>query len=126
MSPKCEQAFHLDENGTKVYESDTHCTFWGEEYSMLLPHPWVLSKKYLQLYTKSHEGTSLVDSMLNCDDILLNAVVSNYTRAPPLAVQVPVHRYPTWMDGSAMWVKDRKWKEHRGQCLEKVNALYGG
>jgi len=126
MSPRCEQDVYLDHNGNRVYGNDTYCKFWGEEYSMLLPHPWVLSRRYLQLYTESHEATALVDSMHNCDDIYLNAVVSNYTRAPPVAVHVRVHRYPTWMDGGAMWVSDHKWKEHRGQCLEKVNSYYVG
>jgi hypothetical protein len=126
MSPKCDQASYVDRSGNTIYGNDTYCRFWGEEYSMLLPHPWVLSKKYLQSYTELSEATELVDSMHNCDDIYLNAVVANHTRVPPVAVEVPVHRYPTWMDASAMWVSDRKWKEHRGQCLERVNAYYIG
>merc|ERR1712187_761924 len=63
--------------------------------------------------------------MFNCDDIYLNVVVSNYTRAPPVAVDVTVFRFPTWKDNTtALWASDHDWFMHRSQCLEKVNAYY--
>lgn len=124
LAPKCQQSQYIDGHGKDRWGTDTSCTFWGEEYSMLLPHPWVLSRKYLQMYMQNREATQLVDSMLNCDDIYLNSVVANYTRMPPIALEVKVHRFPTWMAAGAMWVRDKNWTHHRTHCLEVVASYY--
>jgi len=104
-----------------------YCVFDTRDYSMLLPHPWVLSRKYLRNYMEHSVGTQLVDNMMNCDDIYLNSVVSNATRAPPIALNIPVHRFPEWANGDAMWVSQgKKWLEKRSRCLEEVNSIYAG
>ncbi|CAE8585234.1 unnamed protein product [Polarella glacialis] len=104
-----------------------NCVFDTQDYSILLPHPWVLSRRYLKEYMQHPEGTQLVDDMMNCDDIYLNSVVSNATQAPPIALNIPVHRFPEWANGDAMWVSQGdKWLEKRSRCLEKINFMYDG
>jgi hypothetical protein len=115
--------------GNKCVPSDagdgiTKCHFWGDDYSMVLPHPWVLSRKYLQMYMESHVLPVLVDDMFNCDDIALNAVVANFTHAPPLLLDVPVYRADIWKEGAALWASDKEWKLHRTQCLERVGDFF--
>ncbi|CEM14826.1 unnamed protein product [Vitrella brassicaformis CCMP3155] len=70
--------------------------------------------------------TSLVDSLFNCDDLYTNALVTYATSLPPLAVNVTVHRSPLWAQtqGGAMWVLDTRWREHRRQCIQKINDYF--
>lgn len=117
LAPKCVPSAKGD--GTM------ECDFWGDDYSMVLPHPWVLSRKYLQLYMESHVLPVLVDDMFNCDDIALNAIVANFTRAPPLLLDVPVYRADIWKTDAALWSSDKEWKLHRTQCMERVRDFFG-
>lgn len=107
-------------------ETLPNCTFWGDEYSMLLPHPWVVKTDYLRVYMAGRPMTKLVDDMINCDDIYFNAVVANATGVPPVAVDVAVHRFPRWKDDSSMWGSDSSWAQHRTECLKAVNDFYRG
>jgi len=124
-------SYQWKEGAPKCYEdtsSDTpRCDFPSPSYALVLPHPWVLSRQYLKEYMQHPKGTQLVDDMLNCDDIYLNAVVSNATRAAPIALDIPVHRFPEWENKDAMWVSQgKKWAEKRSRCFEEVNAIYAG
>merc|ERR1719221_1597385 len=127
--------FRVDETGALVELSPTcdlnkddetvpNCTFWGDEFTMLLPHPWVVKTDYLRIYMEGHPITKLVDDMINCDDIYFNAVVANAMGRPPIAVDVPVHRFPTWMDDSSLWGTDPSWGQHRTECMAAVDAFY--
>merc|ERR1712136_425173 len=67
----------------------------------------------------------LVDDMFNCDDIALNAIVANFTHAPPLLLDVPVYRADIWKTDAALWSSDKEWKLHRTQCMERVRDFFG-
>ncbi|GAA5973066.1 hypothetical protein JCM3765_000810, partial [Sporobolomyces pararoseus] len=70
-------------------------------YSMILSNAAFLKKEWLEKYWESSaEMTSLrnhVDSVFNCDDILINYLVSNLTHSPPLLLQpsTPLRTIPT-------------------------------
>lgn len=117
LSPTCEEPSGPEDTVMR-------CNFWGEEFSQLLPHPWIVAKDYLRRYMENEPLTKLVDDLINCDDIYFNAVVANATRRPPIAVDVPVHRFPRWADDSSLWASDSSWMDHRTQCLEEVNKFY--
>ncbi|CAE8665692.1 unnamed protein product, partial [Polarella glacialis] len=126
VNPKCYSQSSPD-IPSDIPSDVPYCVFEARDYSILLPHPWVLSRRYLKEYMLNPEGTKLVDDMMNCDDIYLNSVVSNATRAAPIALDIPVHRFPEWANGDAMWVSQgKKWLEKRSRCLEKVNSMYAG
>mmetsp|Transcript_82514 Transcript_82514/g.145636 ORF Transcript_82514/g.145636 Transcript_82514/m.145636 type:complete len:1803 (+) Transcript_82514:2-5410(+) len=122
-------SYRLKEVNPKCYDVEgsdiSSCDFPTPNYAILLPHPWALSQSYLQEYMKHPKATRLVDDMKNCDDIYLNAVVANATKASPIALQIPVHRNPEWANGNALWVSaGKKWLEDRSRCLEEVNSMY--
>jgi hypothetical protein len=96
----------------------------GEMFSMLLPHPWLLSRNYLRAYMEQDPLTWLVENMTNCDDIIMNAVVAHETGLPGIATQAEVYRHPTWAEGDAMWVSDPDWMQHRAQCMAHVELHY--
>jgi hypothetical protein len=104
----------------------TRCQFLMEQdrYSMLLPHPWLMERTYLKDYMQQEPMVWLVDNMTNCDDLFLNAVVANSTRAPPVSVDVEVFRHPTWKSGSAMWQQDKSWIAHRTVCMARIDEYY--
>lgn len=110
---------------SNIGDGTMECEFWGDDYSMVLPHPWVLSRKYLQLYMESQTLPALVDDLFNCDDIALNAIVANFTHAPPVLLEVPVYRADIWSTDSALWSSDKEWPLHRTQCLERVRDFFG-
>ncbi|GAA5884642.1 hypothetical protein JCM16303_003696 [Sporobolomyces ruberrimus] len=70
-------------------------------YSMILSNAAFLKKEWLKKYWEdSSEMRSLrdyVDSVFNCDDILINYLVSNLTGSPPLLLQpaTPLRTIPT-------------------------------
>jgi len=117
LSPTCEEPSGPEDTVMR-------CDFWGDEFSQLLPHPWILAKDYLRRYMENKPLTKLVDDLINCDDIYLNAVVANATQRPPIAIDVDVHRFPRWADDSSLWASDSSWADHRTQCLEEVNIFY--
>lgn len=124
-----DSAGHLVELRPNYSNVDIHAKvligeYWGPEYSQVLPHPWVISKDYLRLYMESQTLAWFVDETHNCDDIYMNAVVANSTRAPPIAVDVAVHFFFTANDDSSMWNSDPDWARHRTDCLERVNRFY--
>ena len=97
----------------------------GDEFSIILPHPWVVKTDYLRLYLKNKPMLELVDNMMNCDDIYFNAVVADETGAPPIAFKVEVHeRLDLYHEGlSTIWPQ-ADWTADRNQCLDRVNAYF--
>ncbi|GAA5917240.1 Jip5p, partial [Sporobolomyces salmoneus] len=70
-------------------------------YSMILSNAAFFDKSWLEKYWEdSNEMTSLrnyVDGVFNCDDLLINFLVSNLTHSPPLLLQpsTPLRTIPT-------------------------------
>ena len=75
-------------------------------------------------YMAQRPMLQLVDSMTNCDDMLLNAIVANATGKAPIGVQASVLRHPSWRSTTAMWKADPEWTTHRAQCMEAIQAYY--
>merc|ERR1712176_1545270 len=63
---------NFDAQGNDLGSTVTCSMAWGSQYSMLLPHPWVFKKQYMELYMAGSEMTKLVDDMHNCDDVYFN------------------------------------------------------
>ena len=61
---------------------------WSNQYSMVLTGLAFYHRYYNQLYTEwlAPETRHLVDTMNNCDDILMNFLVSHVTKRPPIKV----------------------------------------
>ena len=61
---------------------------WSNEYSMVLTGLAFYHRYYNDLYTEwlAPETRQLVDTMNNCDDILMNFLVSHVTKRPPIKV----------------------------------------
>jgi hypothetical protein len=93
-------------------------------YSMLLPHPFVLSRTYLQTYMSNTKMLQLVDNMMNCDDFYLNAVVANATKEPGVAVAVTLNKFTQWGDKTAMHDTDPLWARHRSECLGSIEEMF--
>ena len=61
---------------SQTADGRTACTHpAGDEFSMLLPHPWLVAREHLQAYMAASTLTWLVDNMTNCDDIFLNGAI---------------------------------------------------
>jgi hypothetical protein len=61
----------------------------GQNYSMVIPRSMILHRHFLSLYANNlpHTMRGYVNSQsAHCDDIMMNAMVANYTKAPPLRV----------------------------------------
>ena len=61
---------------------------WSNEYSMVLTGAAFYHRYYNSLFTKSVSPmlTKFVDEKANCEDILMNFLVSHVTRRPPIKV----------------------------------------
>lgn len=61
---------------------------WGNDYSMILTGAAFYHRYYNALFSKvlSPSLQNMVDSAGNCEDILMNFLVSHVTRRPPIKV----------------------------------------
>ncbi len=66
----------------------TYTSKWGNDYSMILTGAAFYHRYYNSLYSKvlSPALLKLVDEVQNCEDILMNFLVSHVTRRPPIKV----------------------------------------
>lgn len=90
-----------DGDGDRANDEWRYITKPRSTYSMILSNAAFLKREWLQQYWRdSEEMRSLrthVDSVFNCDDILINFLVSNLTHSPPLLLQpsTPLRTIPT-------------------------------
>ncbi|XP_014667483.1 PREDICTED: exostosin-like 2 [Priapulus caudatus] len=70
----------------------------------------------------------MMDKYNNCDDIVMNAAVSNATQHPGICF-IPRHRHYSKIDSKARQFKGVKHKEthmlDRTRCLNELSAIYG-
>ena len=61
---------------------------WGNEYSMILPGAAFYHRYYADLFSTklSQSLIEYVDNVSNCEDILINFLISHVTRKPPIKV----------------------------------------
>ncbi|KAI5480518.1 EXTL2-like UDP-GlcNAc:heparan alpha-N-acetylhexosaminyltransferase [Pseudohyphozyma bogoriensis] len=84
------------------------------EYSMVLSNAAWLRKDWLRVYwNRQEEVTGLrnyVDEVFNCDDLLINFLVSNWTHTPPLLLQphTPLRTIP----GTGLWTRAASSSDH--------------
>lgn len=97
-------------------------------YPLMLTKGMMLHKKFLHLYNCETPKTfrDIVDLHVNCEDILMNFVVSNYTKKPaPMYVQ-PMHYigdYGSSLSGSLF--KRGKHEETRSVCIQTFEKMFG-
>ena len=63
-------------------------------------------------------------TVFNCDDILINFLVSNSTGKPPLLYQ-PAKPMVAYAEDGGLWLRPDHWAV-RYQCLDKFTELMGG
>ncbi|GAA99458.1 glycosyltransferase family 64 protein [Mixia osmundae IAM 14324] len=94
-------------------------------YSMILSNAGFFHRAYLDLYWEARfvKFRAHVDTVFNCDDILINFLVSNLTHTAPVLVlpKTPLRTIKT--DG--LWNRDTHF-ERRSACLEMFRIFMGG
>lgn len=118
-------------------------TVHPNKYSIVLTKFMILKNTYLQKYTceggdKMAEARRIVDEMHNCEDILMNFVVAEETRAGP--VMVGAERVRDWGDARNEMEGDDGWsrissvglssrrsehRKRRGKCLMEFHRVMG-
>ncbi|CAJ0582700.1 unnamed protein product, partial [Mesorhabditis spiculigera] len=75
--------YHAEFGGELYYNSNKTC-----QYSMILTGYAFIHKNYFNAYTHSmvSDVRNHVDSVMNCEDIAMNFLVSHITRKPPIKV----------------------------------------
>lgn len=94
--------------------------------SMVLPTCMVYHRKYHAMYAAlPADALRYVDATVNCDDILLNFLVSNATRLGPVLVAgdaSPV--YVHGADDAGLWHRTNHFST-RSECLNYFSKLFG-
>ena len=99
--------------------------------SMVLPSGMVYHARFLDLYTTRTPARlrSHVDSVINCDDILMNFAVANETRKPPVFVATEGVRRVRVLKNldqtSGLWHRTKHYVD-RDACLNMFTEAYGG
>jgi len=101
---------------------------WSNEYSMVLTGLAFYHRYYNYLYTEwlAPETRHLVDQLGNCDDILMNFLVSHVTKRPPIKVTQRKH----YKDKSALPGSKSPWSSpdhftQRQTCMAAFAASFG-
>ncbi|XP_076083727.1 exostosin-1b-like [Mytilus galloprovincialis] len=109
----------------------SYTSTYSNEYSMILTGAAVYHRYYNYLYTNSLSTvfTQIVDQSQNCEDILMNFLVSHVTKQPPIKV---THRkiYKESMLGSSGRTRtsfslDQQHFSQRQACLAHFVQLFG-
>ena len=110
----------LYQNGPLQYVSAP--TF---EYSIVLTKFMVLHRQFLDLYFSEpmRDIRSLVTRFVNCEDIAMNAMVSNFTGLPPVFMQAPKKIDFGNIDG--LYLRSGH-SEQRHECLNRFCDLFKG
>ena len=76
---------HLERSSSSLKWAYT--SKWGNEYSMVLTGAAFLHRYYLRLFQELPRGAlERVDTFSNCEDILMNFLISDVTGLPPIKV----------------------------------------
>uniref|UniRef100_A0A3B5KF65 Exostosin glycosyltransferase 1 n=1 Tax=Takifugu rubripes TaxID=31033 RepID=A0A3B5KF65_TAKRU len=102
---------------------------WTNDYSMVLTGAAIYHKYYHYLYTSYLPAslTSMVDQMSNCEDILMNFLVSSVAKLPPIKV-TQKKQYKEAMMGQSS--RASRWADpdhfaQRQTCMNKFASWFG-
>ncbi|CAF4372184.1 unnamed protein product [Rotaria sp. Silwood2] len=106
-----------------VYSNKLLLSKKGAFYSMVLPSGFVYHRRYLYQYTYElpQIARDLVDSLKNCDDILLNFLIANTTKQGPVVIDTFAKAY----NFGGLWKRSTQ-IETRTLCLNKFVKIFGG
>eukprot|EP00730_Choanoeca_flexa_P020334 TRINITY_DN9936_c0_g1_i2.p1 TRINITY_DN9936_c0_g1~~TRINITY_DN9936_c0_g1_i2.p1 ORF type:complete len:674 (+),score=115.49 TRINITY_DN9936_c0_g1_i2:28-2049(+) len=99
--------------------------------SMVLPSGLVYHRRYLSAYSRPNlaNARALVDEKMNCDDLLLNMVVANASKLPPVFVNTgKVRRAKVVKElgkDAGLWKRQQHYDD-RHACLNTFAELFGG
>ncbi|KAL6076826.1 EXTL3, alpha-1,4-N-acetylglucosaminyltransferase, glycosyltransferase family 64 protein [Balamuthia mandrillaris] len=95
--------------------------------SITLPSGLILHRDFLTTYTyfTPKEALDLVDSITNCDDLLMNFVVANATGHPPVLVDIPVYSSTVWALAKTGTSSLPDHYTERHLCIRRFIELYG-
>ncbi|XP_076158211.1 exostosin-1b [Alosa pseudoharengus] len=103
---------------------------WTNDYSMVLTGAAIYHRYYHYLYTHFLPSSlkSMVDQLANCEDILMNFLVSAVTRLPPIKVTQKKQYKETMMGQSS---RASRWADpdhfaQRQTCMNKFASWFGG
>lgn len=104
---------------------------WTNDYSMVLTGAAIYHRYYNYLYThllNSYSVKSIVDQMQNCEDILLNFLVSHVTNLPPVKVtQRKLYKesmIPNNNGKSSVWLNTLHFVQ-RQSCIHNFTNAFG-
>uniref|UniRef100_A0A8C9U0J5 Exostosin-1-like n=1 Tax=Scleropages formosus TaxID=113540 RepID=A0A8C9U0J5_SCLFO len=102
---------------------------WTNDYSMVLTGAALYHKYYHYLYTHYLPASlkSMVDQLVNCEDILMNFLVSAVTRLPPIKVTQKKQYKETMMGQTS---RASRWADpdhfaQRQTCMNKFAGWFG-
>uniref|UniRef100_A0A7N8YFX6 Exostosin-1a-like n=1 Tax=Mastacembelus armatus TaxID=205130 RepID=A0A7N8YFX6_9TELE len=102
---------------------------WTNDYSMVLTGAAIYHKYYHYLYTTYLPASlkSMVDQMSNCEDILMNFLVSSVSKLPPIKVTQKKQYKETMMGQSS---RASRWADpdhfaQRQTCMNKFASWFG-
>ncbi|KAK7886614.1 hypothetical protein WMY93_026235 [Mugilogobius chulae] len=102
---------------------------WTNDYSMVLTGAAIYHKYYHYLYTSYLPDSlkSMVDQMSNCEDILMNFLVSSVTKLPPIKVTQKKQYKETMMGQTS---RASRWADpdhfaQRQTCMNKFANWFG-
>lgn len=103
---------------------------WTNDYSMVLTGAAIYHRYYHFLYTHFLPNSlkSMVDQLANCEDILMNFLVSAVTKLPPIKVTQKKQYKETMMAQSS---RASRWADpdhfaQRQTCMNKFASWFGG
>ncbi|XP_016297415.1 exostosin-1b [Sinocyclocheilus anshuiensis] len=103
---------------------------WTNDYSMVLTGAAIYHRYYHFLYTNFLPNSlkSMVDQLANCEDILMNFLVSAVTKLPPIKVTQKKQYKETMMAQSS---RASRWADpdhfaQRQTCMNKFASWFGG
>ncbi|KAK6323615.1 exostosin-1b [Coregonus clupeaformis] len=103
---------------------------WTNDYSMVLTGAAIYHRYYHFLYTNFLPASlkGLVDQLANCEDILMNFLVSAVTKLPPIKVTQKKQYKETMMGQSS---RASRWADpdhfaQRQTCMNKFASWFGG
>ncbi|XP_051927507.1 exostosin-1b [Hippocampus zosterae] len=102
---------------------------WTNDYSMVLTGAAIYHRYYHYLYTNYLPSglKSMVDTLANCEDILMNFLVSAVTKLPPIKVTQKKQYKETMMGQSS---RASRWADpdhfaQRQTCMNKFASWFG-
>ncbi|KAF7662124.1 hypothetical protein LDENG_00245620 [Lucifuga dentata] len=102
---------------------------WTNDYSMVLTGAAIYHRYYHYLYTNYLPSSmkSMVDQLANCEDILMNFLVSAVTKLPPIKVTQKKQYKETMMGQSS---RASRWADpdhfaQRQTCMNKFASWFG-